>query len=479
MAALDPQGKKQKLAAPATEHRFITLQVSKNADIKVQLKDGNTLFELMRTVCDAWLDEVRGGDGGVLDHMWTLRVPRSDRQHIGPFDHINHGEISENDGQSTDIGTLGLVVGDAIVVEYDMGSTTYFKLNVVAVEARGEGDGGAGDGGAESFPRVVPISSDAGNATFAPHVPPPGMPTLDELFPNLSKLCFTPPATWVLLFPFSTASGCSAAIEAGPNAMGDMLYAPSPFEDAEAFFLALDKAATKEPNEMTREDAFSRFVFPAEHVVTGPDSQGPFKTTADRDAAERKCQQFIRENEEYEAAVAAAGARDKPMSLSGLSAAGLSEAHIYRMCGPQQDATRMAPEERDAGREALRARGFRFAEAFPKCAEGFAGPALQWISFKRSERRGGGVLRVCHGEGAGVHAERGEPITPGGELARLDSRTISSLQELFCAAEALWPAANDAAAYAASVALESSASGHIGSFASSSAFGDDNEEEDY
>ena len=120
MAAPEPQGKKQKLAAPATEHRFITLQVSKNADIKVQLKDGNTLFELMRTVCDAWLDEVRGGDGGVYDHMWTLRVPRSNRQHTGPFDHINHGEISESDVQSTDIGTLGLVVGDAIVVEYDV-----------------------------------------------------------------------------------------------------------------------------------------------------------------------------------------------------------------------------------------------------------------------------------------------------------------------------------------------------------------------
>ena len=94
-----------------------------------------------------------------------------------------------------------------------------------------------------------------------------------------------------------------------------------------------------------------------------------------------------------------------------------------------QVAVRMSPREHADGVARLRSRRFAFAEAFPRCADACAGRERRWISYKR------GVLKLCQGVGG---RERGVP-PPGGEVARLALRA-SSLQELFCAAEAIgWP----------------------------------------
>jgi hypothetical protein len=156
---------------------------------------------------------------------------------VGPFEKFDSAQVEESAQQSTAMEFLGLRCGDNLSVEYDMGSPTSFKLHVTSVEEE-EGEGGVQH---TACPRVLAVES-SGNAAagsnggaFAPHVPPPGTPTLDELFPHLSELCFgcDSLATWLLFFPFSKE--CSAAIEAGPRAMGDMLFAPSPFEVGTSF----------------------------------------------------------------------------------------------------------------------------------------------------------------------------------------------------------------------------------------------------
>ena len=213
-----------------------------------------------------------------------------------------------------------------------------------------------------------------------------------------------------------------------------MLCAPYPFEDAEAFLIAAERAAAEQPDDHIRPDAFSRFVLPAELTVT---PCGKPKTEQDRAEEEAKMREFIAEHAEFDAAVATAGG-----DMTAFSSPDLSEKHKHMLCGPKMSITRMTVLERNEARQALRDRGFSFRAAFPKCATGYSGPALQWISYKRASR-GNGVLRICQGEAGQSRTGlgRGHP-TPGCELSKLVI-SISSLQELFCAAEALWPAANN------------------------------------
>ena len=95
--------------------------------------------------------------------------------------------------------------------------------------------------------------------------------------------------------------------------------------------------------------------------------------------------------------------------------------------GPKQTITRMTPADRDAAREALRGQGFASETCFPKCAMGYSGPALQWISYKKT--KGGGVLRICQGEAGTMRTgmDRGVPVPSGCELSKV-SVSITILQ---------------------------------------------------
>ena len=116
--------------------------------------------------------------------------------------------------------------------------------------------GGATPDELAKCPRAV-HAADSVPASFAP---PAGTPTLDDLFPHLASLAFAPGTTTLHFFPCDDE--CAGAIEAGPNAMGDLLFAPHAFSDAEEFLLAADAAAAKGPDATVRDDAYSRLVFP-------------------------------------------------------------------------------------------------------------------------------------------------------------------------------------------------------------------------
>eukprot|EP00966_Prymnesium_polylepis_P018105 418003-Prymnesium_polylepis.1 len=236
------------------------------------------------------------------------------------------------------------------------------------------------------------------------------MPSLDEMFPSLAQLILNPITEWVLLFPLSR--DCSAALEAGADALGDLAYAPNRFASAEELLISLDSAAELQPDEATREDAFSRLVFPAEL---------PPKATA-------RYEQYVAELQDFDKALSSLE-DDSPESLEQLS-----EEHQYRAHGPKEVTVRLSVAERDAAVKELRARGFDFAAAFPKCAAAHDADALYWISYR------GGVLRLCKGDGM-QGGERGNP-PKGGELAKHNVRA-RTLQDLFCVAEALWPAGLD------------------------------------
>ena len=288
---------------PTAPPTMLTFEV-KGEDVCVQLASTHTLFDLMKIVCKEWLDEVRGGDGGVHDHVWTI-TSRLGR-HMGPY-MGDDGYYLETPQQSTRLKKLGLNVGGGLGVEYDMGRTTLFTLHVTAI-AEATPDELA------KCPRAV-RAADTVPASFAPHVPPAGTPTLDDLFPHLASLAFAPGTTTLYFFP--CGDGCAGAIEAGPNAMGDLLFAPHAFSDAEEFLLAADAAAAMGPGLDVRDDAYSRLVFPARMAK----------------AQEKKYAKFVKQLSSF----------DKAMSKShGDSSAGLSRLHVEMLMGPEQVAVRIS-----------------------------------------------------------------------------------------------------------------------------------------
>ena len=51
-------------------------------------------------------------------------------------------------------------------------------------------------------------------------------------------------------------------MEAGPNAMGDLVFMPHKFENLKEALVAFNEAGKHMPDESTRSDAFSRMTFP-------------------------------------------------------------------------------------------------------------------------------------------------------------------------------------------------------------------------
>lgn len=371
-------------------------------DCTVQLCSEHTVFDLMRVVCAAWLDEARDGDGDVCAHTWMVKVhvdgERSHARHVGPYEAFEEDDVVESAQSSSSLGGLNLSAGSQLIVDYDMGSTTRFSIRVVS-----ESD--ISDADAALCPRVV--SEDASAIPMAIYAPPVGTPTLDDCFPNLAALALASSTTWVLLGPMSKS--CTAAIEAGPNAMGDLLFAPHRFSSVEELLLTADAAASEQPDASTREDAFSRMIFP---VKMGK-------------ADENKYKKLVKELTEFDAAMAALGANAH--SFSAMSR--LSQKHQDMAMGPAQVAVQLSAQDLDAKRAALIDRGLNFSAAFPGCAALLGdAKAFRWLSYRR------GVLRLCQGDGRDT-GERGVP-PPGGELAKL-SRRVGSLHELFCVAESL------------------------------------------
>ena len=370
-----------------------------NEDVVVDLRPDNTVFQLMKIICNEWLDDARGGDGGVHDHMWKIVTPVS--KHIGPFrssgtslfedgDEAQRG-YEEEEHASTKLQDLSFQPGMILRVQYDFGMTTNFLIALKSMKQVSEQD-------AAACPRKA--ESAAAAAVSALYSPPEGTPNLNDLFPHANKLLFQSCAQWIILF--QNSEQCSLAVEAGPSAMGDMVYAPNKFGSLTETLIVLNKAAKEQHCSWDREDAFSRFVFPLK------------MTQSD----EEKYREFKRDHDEFERVCEEKGINKAPMSITEMANAGLSQDYIYRLCGPKQVVVRVTQEDL--------ATGVDLDKAFPKTAAAHNAP-YHWISYRR------GKMMICKGKDSG---ERGIP-TRDGILAQTHQE-IQSLHELFCAAESLW-----------------------------------------
>lgn len=368
-----------------------------NEDLELDLRPDNTVFQLMKLVCDEWLDDARDGDGQVLDHLWRIDTPTS--KHIGPFpspglfefdDGDAKREYAEEEGASTRLQDLSFQPGMTLFVQYDFGSTTNFQIVFKSIQQVSEQE-------AAACPHKVESSSPS---AAAPWTPPEGTPNLNELFPHANRLLFHSCAQWIILFQES--ENCSLAVEAGPNAMGDMIFAPHKFGSLTETLAALNKAAKEQPDSGCRQDAFSRFVFPLRMTSSDEANYREFKQ--DHDEFERVCEEK--------------GINDSPMTLDAMANAGLSEDYIYRLCGPKQAVVRVTQEDLAAV--------VNVDKAFPKTAAAH-NAEYHWISYRR------GRMMLCKGQHTG---ERGIPRRDG--ILAQTKQQIQSLHEFMCVAESLW-----------------------------------------
>ncbi|KAJ1423500.1 hypothetical protein B484DRAFT_451876 [Ochromonadaceae sp. CCMP2298] len=347
--------------------RLVEVEVV-DQEVRLQFKMAHTVYDLMSFVCQQWLDDVRGVDGGIDEHLWTIQSSLGEHASL-PF----NGQFEESVDQSTPLSALNLLEGSTLRVQYDYGNATHFVLRIVSLSISGD------LAFLQALPCLVP-SADSLPAGFAMYAPPTGLPSLDTLFPHLSTLCFHSIARWLMFFPMKS---CAGAIEAGPGAMCDMLTALVPFEGAESFFIAADRAAALQPHRSSRADAYCRYVIP---TALSAQEEEAFKVIKNR-------------------------------ALHSLDA---------DWWGPEESVTRLSPPQLAQATADLRNTGFDFAQAFPRCAAAYH--ERIWISYRR------GVLRVCQGMTSAKN--RGLPLGRAVQLARV-SHKIHSLQELFCLTESL------------------------------------------
>lgn len=367
-----------------------------NQDVKVQLRRDNTFFDLISIICETWLNEARNGDGGVDDHMWKIACAGIEIESTV----WDAGQESAFNKLSDPKFALLLSPQKILSVEYDFGSTTYFQIAMIGTCNLSEEE-------AKQCPRQTP---EIGGPVDL-YSPPSGTPSLDDLFPNANELLFKSAAQWVALFPCS--KNVAGFVEAGPNAMGDMVFAPCKFESVEELLLTLDLAGTKQPNKHCREDAFSRMIFPV-HMKTKD---------------EQKYQDFKAMIDGYEKELQDKGySEDKHVDLCNND---LSSEVVYYLCRPKEVIVRLSLQEVESQVANLREKHFKFSEAFPITSKVFERKDYLWFNYRRE------VLQVCKGVCVTGYEKRGTP-KPGNEISRMKVK-IQSLQHLFCCLEKAWP----------------------------------------
>ena len=193
-------------------------------DLTFDLRPDHNLINLMTIICDEWLNDARDGDGGVYDHLWIVQTS-SGGEFTAPYN--DRGEDHEGE---TKLNDLSISPGDMISITYDMGSTTHFSISFVSIENVASN--------VELPRRVVQQSSAPPDA----YTPPEGSPNLNEVFPHANELLFGQSSVAKWIAPFQCAKTCGGFVEAGPNAMCDMVFCPHKFGCFKEVLVAFNEA---------------------------------------------------------------------------------------------------------------------------------------------------------------------------------------------------------------------------------------------
>ena len=342
--------------------------------VSVQVLSSHTILQLVAVVCD---ETVVGRNEGVYDHMWIVHDPMEGKSYeSGDVECMSDLRASDHRLDSIEGAAH---VGHRLILEYDYGTTSTYQLVLKSVEelANGEGD-------RTKFPRRAPLP---GQAKFSPYQPGPGAANLNELYPGLNKFLFVDDDGKLEIYLFQPGKKKVQGFVRKEYDVCHMIHLPEKFASVDDMLAALDQSVKVDVPSMAFE-WFGVTVFP------------------------RNC------------------ASNRLTKYKSASTAGLN---ITVQRGSDQVDSKA------------------FLQTFPKTAaaagfnkNGKPSKANErgWISYRN------GVLTVCRGNSRTIKSNapspgvfdgesKHEPENDGAIVGKVNVE-VNSLQELFCAVEALW-----------------------------------------
>ena len=370
---------------PTKSMKVLTYEVV-GSGVSVQvLSDKHTIHDLVDIVCN---ETCVGMNESVYDHMWYVTDPLEGAEY-------ESGDVacrSELRAQDIKIGSIagGNNVGSNLVLTYDYGTTSHIVLVLESIKEEVLSNVEIG-----SFPRRAPLP---GQADFMPYTPGPDAANLDELYPDLSKFLFTKQGDKLEIYFFQPGKKkVQAFIEKEYDGCLHCIHVPEKFGSVEEMLFAL--------NESTKFDA-------------PPYYNGEFP------------------HYNWFGVNIFNGATPRYSKYKAAESEGL-DITVTRGYGG------------DTGKASAYAT--HFLKTFPKCAaaagfnrKGKASKSTErgWIVYRN------GTLMVCRGDSKTIKSNapspgvydghnKHEPDSDAAIVGKINIR-VNSLQELFCAAEALW-----------------------------------------
>jgi len=353
--------------------------------VSVQVLSNHTVHDLVDIVCQ---ETCVGMNESVYDHMWCVTDPIEGNKY-------ESGDVecqSDLRAQETRIGRIagGNIIGANLLLTYDYGTTSHVGLVLKSIEEEA-----LSNTEISSFPRRAALPGQTG---FAPYEPGADGADLDELYPDLSNFLFTKQGDKLEIFLFQPGKKkVQAYIEKEYDGCVHAMHVPEKFGSVEEMLYAL--------NESSKYDA------PARH------GQGYLL-----------------------------------YSWFGVSIFNSPTARYSKYKACESDGLNVTVTRGYSGDEAKAAEyAKQFLKTFPKCAAaaGFnqkgkpsKSPERGWIVYRN------GTLTVCRGDSRNIKSNapspgvfdgqnKHEPVNDDSIVGKINIR-VNSLQELFCAAEALW-----------------------------------------
>eukprot|EP00980_Cylindrotheca_fusiformis_P005785 scaffold1209_cov136-Cylindrotheca_fusiformis.AAC.2 len=388
----------------------------------------STLFDMMRVICDYWLDEYRNGDGGIDYHLWKFTRPEPEMpaflKEAEEREYQDEDSDDDDDDDSDDSmpqwteeqrqiyldyciarsqsqealptnTTLKTFddwwqIGTSASAQYDFGSTTYFDVRLVSKDNISKDI---------QLPRLSPDEADELAKTFKPFVPQEGSPNMNDVFPHANRMMFQLGSKWLCPYPSSSTSG---GFVEGISGDSDLIFIPEPFESLQHALIGIDRAAEECPDK----SGFSRMVFPMDLSSKANDYYTKSQPLV------QEYLDFLKNVDHQRSLRTVSGAMD----MNAVSE--LSENIQYRLFCPQSEFY-----YRLTTNDVKKFESSVIHEIFPLCAKAYKQGL--WASYHR------GKVKICKGEDSG---ERGVPKT----LLRQVTYQVNSLHEFFCVAEALF-----------------------------------------
>ena len=362
--------------------KILTYEIVR-ADVSVQLLTTHTFFDLVKVVCK---ESVVGSNEGVYDHLWDVQ-DQEGKKYSGPWgDKFGFDEEEGNNACKTTLGSSigGQMAGESLVLKYDYGCTSTINLILKSIEDLPAGTDKS------TFPRRAPLP---GQASFTPFVPGEGAANLDELYPALSKLLFKDRPTIGLNLFQPGRKRVQAFISKESHGTDHMMFVREKYSSIEEMLFALNESAENDCPVPYRTSWYGVTVFPLQ-CKTSP----TFKK-------------------------------------------------FEKASSPALDITVARGYDDDVDKAKYEK---KFLTTFPKCAA--AAGFNQNGKPSKSGERGyivykNRTLSVCRGESQVIRSKAPSPgvfdgqdkhVPLSGGVVGKVTIEIKSLQELFCAAEALW-----------------------------------------